>query len=72
MSSSSTSLYITMPQSFKHIIICTESLVSLFLFFVTTSLLTLNTHFNSADVAGIARKSLAILLIIGNSNCFAF
>jgi hypothetical protein len=71
-SSSSTSSSVIIPQSFKHIIIRTESPVSLFRFFVTKSLLTLKTLSDGADVAGIAKKSAAILLIIGNSNCFAF
>jgi hypothetical protein len=53
-------------------IIRTESPVNLFRFFVTTSLPTLKTHSDGADVAGIAKKSKAILPIIRKSYCFAF
>ena len=70
-SSSAMSSSVIIPQSFKHIIIRTASPISLFRFFVTISLPTLKTLSDGTNIAGIAKKSAAILLIIGNSYCFA-
>ena len=70
-SSSAMSSSVIMPQSFKHIINRTDSPVSLFRFFVTISLPTIKTLSDGTNIAGIAKKSTAILLIIGNSYCFA-
>ena len=65
--SSSSSPSSNTPQSRKHSSLLVLLAPSLFLFFVIISLPTLKIHSDAADVAGIAKWSLAMRAIIGNS-----